>query len=51
MDEDFDIIACEFDARVFNQDFDDADKAVFNQQLAEANLSDEDAEMAAKFGY
>lgn len=51
MDEEYDFIACEIDIRVFNRDFDDVDKEITNQQIAESRQGDNDEEMAIKFGY
>lgn len=41
----------EIDPRVFNKDFDDVDKDIYNQAIAEANQSDENEEAAIRFGY
>lgn len=43
--------ACEIDARIFGKDYDDADKEIVAQQIAEANQGDNDEAEAIKYGY
>lgn len=46
-----DNLSVEIYSQAFNRDFDDVDKDVSDKLIADANKSDEDEEMAAKFGY